>query len=154
VVQEIRAAKLTLVLASVCGCTSNPEPQTAASLTPGEQCVADAGTLPEPPANAPLRVEVSHILVRHSQLENSEGATRTREQACLRALEALQAVQGGLDWPEAAQRFSDARSADLGRVSADELPRGFAETAFSLEVNQLSYVVESERGFHIILRTR
>jgi hypothetical protein len=156
VAQEIRVAKLTggVLLAGLWACAPAAEPKTAAALTPGQQCVADAGAWPAPAEDAPLRIEVSHLLVRHAELEQSEGAKRTREQACLRALEALQAVQSGLDWPDAVTRFSDAKSADLGRVSADELPRGFAETAFSLEVNQLSYVVESERGFHIILRTR
>lgn len=156
VVQKIQAARVAGSVLLVCasGCTAAPPPKTASERTPGQECVADAGAWPEPSEGAPLRVEVSHILVRHAELEQSEGAERTREQACLRALEALHAVQGGLDWLDAVARYSDAKSAELGRVSADELPRGFAETAFSLEVNQLSYVVESERGFHIILRTR
>jgi parvulin-like peptidyl-prolyl isomerase len=102
----------------------------------------------------PLKIEVSQILVRHADLADPRGATRTREQACLRALEALHTLQGGADWDETVRNYSDSRASQLGRVARDDLAPGFSETAFSLDVNQLSYVVESSRGYHIILRTR
>jgi parvulin-like peptidyl-prolyl isomerase len=40
----------------------------------------------------------------------------------------------------------------LGAVRQEDLEQSFANAAFALEPNQLSYVVKSNRGFHIILR--
>ncbi len=121
-------------------------------LTRGEQCLADAATPRSAPKDAPEKMTVSHILVRHAELERPEGATRSREEACLRALTALQKLEEGALWHEVAATFSDAASGSLGRVSKDMLTGAFGEAAFSLEPNQLSYVVESDRGFHVILR--
>ena len=121
----------------------------------GRQCLADAKAAREVPADAPDRIEVAHILVRHAELERPEGATRSREQACLRALEALEALQEGAEWDAVAQEYSDspgATAGNLGTVSRDQLSPGFADAAFALDVNQLSYVVETDRGFHIIVR--
>ncbi len=121
----------------------------------GSQCLTDAGTSIDVPANAPARVELRHILVRHGELADPKGATRSREDACLAALDALEALQKGtLDWDAAVARYSDAKDSELGRVAVDELDPAFAGAAFSLEVDQLSYVVETPRGFHVILRRR
>jgi parvulin-like peptidyl-prolyl isomerase len=51
-------------------------------------------------------------------------------------------------------KFSDSKSSSLGRVALEDLSPGFAEAAFALDVDTVSYVVESDRGFHIILRER
>jgi len=118
--------------------------------------LAHAAAERTPPANAPERIEVSHILVRHAELERPEGATRSPEDACLRALEARAALQGGESWNAAVEQFSDSgvsTHGDLGRISQQEVTPSFGNAAFSLEVDELSYVVESDRGFHIILRT-
>jgi parvulin-like peptidyl-prolyl isomerase len=61
-------------------------------------------------------------------------------------------LESGGDWDETVKEYSDARNDVLGRVSFDELTTDFANAAFALEANQLSYVVETNRGFHIILR--
>jgi peptidyl-prolyl cis-trans isomerase NIMA-interacting 1 len=121
-------------------------------LTAGQQCLEDAAAPRLPPTDAPARITVAHILVRHAGLDDPRGASRSRETACLRALDALQALKDGGDWAEVARQYSDSKDDALGRVSRDDLTRAFANAAFSLEVNQLSYVVESDRGFHIILR--
>jgi parvulin-like peptidyl-prolyl isomerase len=72
----------------------------------------------------------------------------------LRALEALRALEGGASWSSAVADYNDAADDALGRVTREELTPSFAEAAFSLEVDQLSYVVETDRGFHVILRER
>lgn len=92
------------------------------------------------------------ILVRHRELTRPEGATRSPEEACLRALDAIERLENGAEWSTVAQEFSDAKTDDLGRVARDELSPAFADAAFELESGQLSYVVESDRGFHVILR--
>jgi peptidyl-prolyl cis-trans isomerase NIMA-interacting 1 len=120
-----------------------------------EQCVHDAAIEREPQPNPPTKVVVSHILVRHADLDRPLGAKRTRQQACRRALEALHALKGGMSWAEAVRKYSDAPGPDdgaLGEVTKEGLDPAFAGAAFALEVDELSYVVESKRGYHVILR--
>ncbi|MEN9581742.1 MAG: hypothetical protein RJA70_4751 [Pseudomonadota bacterium] len=121
-------------------------------LTPGERCLEDATALREPSADAPARLELRHIVVRHAEQKYPEGATRTEEQACLRALDALKQLQAGGDWDGVAAEYSDSPMDRLGAVRQEDLEQSFANAAFALEPNQLSYVVKSNRGFHIILR--
>ena len=117
--------------------------------------MAAAASHSEPKANGPAKISVSHILVRHVELPRPEGATRSRGQACLRALQALNKLKDGAAWAEVVEEYSDApgpNHGDLGRVSKDDLDPSFAAAAFSLEVSEISYVVESFRGFHVIMR--
>lgn len=140
---------------TACGSSAAAPPGTAKADTKGQTCLVDAATLVALPPNAPTHIEVKHILVRHAELGDPKGATRTKEAACLQALSALEALQAGkLDWSEAVTRYSDSKDDDLGRVNPDELDPAFAGAAFSLEVDQLSYVVETKRGYHVILRER
>lgn len=142
-----------VVLAS---CAPSAPPATVDTAhSKGNTCLVDASTAIPIPTNAPARIEVRHILVRHAELSDPKGASRSKEAACLRALDALEALQSGtLDWPQAVDKFSDSKDDDLGRVSPDNLTPTFAGAAFSLEVDQLSYVVETDRGYHVILRDR
>jgi NIMA-interacting peptidyl-prolyl cis-trans isomerase 1 len=148
-------------LALFVGCGGSSESAKSPSgeegkLSKGKQCLKDAAAPRELGPNAPNRIEVSHILVRHDGLKRPQGATRSPEEACLRALKALEALQGGAEWDEVVQKYSDAPGAtmgNLGYVSQTDVDPKFADAAFSLEVNELSYVVETDRGFHIILRT-
>jgi hypothetical protein len=141
------------------GCGGAQSSAKSADADPSEarvsQCLRDAAAQREPKANAPESVGVSHILVRHADLERPMGSKRTRREACLRALDALEALKGGLDWAAAVKKFSDAPGPDdgsLGTVSRDQLDPAFAAAAFALDVEELSYVVETKRGYHVILR--
>lgn len=119
------------------------------------QCIEDADATESIPANAPAKVDVRHILVRHVALPDPRGATRSRQEACERALSALEALKSGdVEWAKAVEQFSDAKDDNLGRVAPDELNPKFAAAAFSLDVDQLSYVIETDRGFHVIWRER
>jgi len=90
--------------------------------------------------------------VRHSELKDPVGAVRKPEAACLRALEALSKLKGGGEWEPVAAEFSDSKTSDLGQISKDDVTPAFAAAAFELDVNQLSYVVATDRGFHVIVR--
>jgi parvulin-like peptidyl-prolyl isomerase len=64
-------------------------------------------------------------------------------------------LQGGAEWNDAVQQYSDSgksNNGNLGTIRPDEVTPNFARAAFSLESDELSYVVETDRGFHIILR--
>jgi len=95
--------------------------------------------------------------VRHKELARAEGATLTREEACLKALSALEALNSAVGWDEVVEQFSDSgksNSGSLGTIQRDEVTGAFGDAAFDLDVDELSYVVESDRGFHVIWRSR
>lgn len=58
---------------------------------------------------------------------------------------------------ELAKEFSDCSSAkrdgDLGRFKKGQMQRPFEEAAFALKIGQLSQIVDTDSGLHIILRT-
>ncbi len=90
----------------------------------------------------PAQVKASHILVR----------TKEEAQAILTEL------KGGADFVELAKSKSiDTGTAeaggDLGFFGSGEMTEVFEKAAFALAVGQLSGIVESEYGFHIILVT-
>lgn len=132
-------------------------PQAKAPATPGEKCLADAAAPRERKSGLPDKIEIAHVLVRHAQAKVAGGHDRTREEACLRALEALEKLQSGADWNDVAAEYSDEKGADtrfgkLGRIEYDDLDPQFGNAAFSLDVNELSYVVETPSGYHVIVR--
>jgi len=145
--------------ASSAQAAAEPEPEPAGS-SPGEKCLEVANAdIPEPIA-IPTDITVSQILVKHREATQAEGSERSREEACLRAQEALSALKEGESFEDVVAKFSESKGAEttgglIGKVKPGELgdPK-LNEAAFALSVNQVSNVVESSFGFHIVLRTR
>lgn len=58
---------------------------------------------------------------------------------------------------ELAKEYSDCSSAkrdgDLGMFKRGQMQKPFEEAAFALKVGQLSQIVDTDSGVHIILRT-
>jgi hypothetical protein len=126
-------------------------------LTPGEQCIEQANIVQTPPTDAPERVDLAAITVRHAALKDAGNVIWTREEACLRAAEARKKLLAGTDWETVFNEYSDAKGAaggDLFGVTQGDLEPAFAGAAFSLKVDELSYPVESKRGFHVIWRKK
>jgi NIMA-interacting peptidyl-prolyl cis-trans isomerase 1 len=124
---------------------------------PGMQCLMDAEVVRQPPTDAPERIDLAHIVVRHAGVNDAGDVTRTREEACLRANEAREKLFAGGDWDTVYAEYSDAKSATQGvlyDVTQGSLEQRFAGAAFSLQVDELSYPVETKRGFHIIWRKK
>jgi len=125
-------------------------------------------TVPTKPAepvspSGPKTVTTSHILVKHrgSRRPSSwreEKITRTLEEA----LELLkdyrsQIVNGTASFAELASQFSDCtsskRGGDLGAFQRGAMQKPFENAAFALKVGELSDIVHTDSGVHIILRT-
>jgi parvulin-like peptidyl-prolyl isomerase len=102
-----------------------------------------------------VTVRVSHILIR--PVRGSTPAQVAAERAKLEALR-QQIVAGKVDFAEAAKRYSHCSSApnggDIGffpRKGAVEEP--FARAAFVLKPNEISEVVQTSYGLHLIRLT-
>lgn len=102
-------------------------------------------------------VRASHILISYEGAQRSD-ATRTREEA----LALIQSLQGSISSEEisfvdAAAEYSSCPSStvggDLGPFTRNVMDPAFEEAAFNLEPGDLSGVVETPFGFHLILRT-
>ena len=119
---------------------------------------------PEAEAEAePETVTCSHILVKHVGSRRPSSwrearITRTRDHARQR-IEKLRrwVVEGKATFEQVAQHESDCSSArrggDLGPFRRGTMMRPFEDAAFRLRVGELSDVVETDSGFHIIKRT-
>jgi peptidyl-prolyl cis-trans isomerase NIMA-interacting 1 len=124
-----------------------------------DKCLAAAGAKRARYSGEPPKVGVKHVLVKFKGAKNADDKiTRSREAACLRAIEARDKIREGADWDEVVKQYSDeagaaTRGGSVGTVERQELAKPFADAAFELGVNQLSDVVETESGIHIIFRT-
>lgn len=150
---------MCLVL-TVAGCASSPAntaPDSKAVDGPAEACLAKASAAHDRQPDEPPAIRVSHVLVKHRDSASPGGATRSRGEACLRAEEALAKLGEGSKLADVVDAYSDSKGAsgdgDLGSVTRDGLEPSFADAAFGLESGQLSNVVETRHGFHVIVRT-
>jgi hypothetical protein len=127
---------------------------------PGAACIAAAEAPRTPAVDAPSRVGVKHVLVKFAGADRAAASiSRSRSNACLRALEALEAMKAGADFDEVVTRYSDedgaaSRAGALGTIAKDDVDPAFAAAAFALDINAVSHVVATKFGFHIILRTQ
>jgi hypothetical protein len=142
-------------------CDSTP-PKTggdaAASASPEDACIATVNAKHARKPNEPDYVTVRHILVKHAGSKNApQGLNRTRGEACLRALEALTKLKAGEDFTKLVGEYSDSpgpsNDGALGSVTRAGLVPEFADAALELEPGQMSNVVETPFGFHVIVRT-
>lgn len=134
------------------------KPAARAPETPAEKCLATAGAVRERKPNEPAKVGVRHVLVKYKGAKNAaEAITRSREDACLRAMEARDKMLAGADFDAIVKEYSDeAGAADrrgvLGTLERGEMAPPFADAAMELSIGQMSDVVETDFGFHLILR--
>ncbi|KAH8238447.1 hypothetical protein KR032_006947 [Drosophila birchii] len=112
--------------------------------------------------DSPDEVQCLHLLVKHkgSRRPSSwreENITRTKEEAQL-LLEVYRnkIVQQEATFDELARSYSDCSSAkrggDLGKFGRGQMQPAFEKAAFGLNVGQLSGIVDTDSGLHIILR--
>lgn len=105
------------------------------------------------------RVRAHHILIAWRGAERAtEAVSRTREQAQALAAEVrLRAAAPGADLCTLARQFSDdafnsAGCGDLGVIVPGRLPPEFEAKLFRLRPGQVSPVIETPFGFHIVWR--
>jgi hypothetical protein len=120
--------------------------------------LADAEAKHERKPSEPDRISVKHVLVRYSGAKGApDTVDRTREQACLRAEEALEKLKEGTSFADVVAHYSDesgaaTREGSIGRIERGDVAPAFADAAFELKIKEVSDVVETAFGFHVILR--
>jgi parvulin-like peptidyl-prolyl isomerase len=104
----------------------------------------------------PEQVRASHILLMYQGSARSS-ATRSKQEAKTLISELKAKLALGEDFAEIASSHSDCpskgRGGDLGSFGRGQMVGPFETTAFGMEVGQVSDVVETDFGYHIIKRT-
>ena len=127
--------------------------------TPDTRCIAVARGQRERQRNEPDKITVKNILVKFAGAKNAPAVIkRTRGEACLRALEARKQLQSGEAFADVVKQYSDeagaaSREGTVGAIKRKDVEAPFADAAFELKPNEVSHVVETDFGYHIILRT-
>ena len=101
-------------------------------------------------------VSASHILLMYQGSERST-ASRSKDDAQKQIAAIKDQLDAGSDFAALAQEHSDCPSGQsggsLGNFGRGQMVKAFEDTAFGLEVGNVSPVIETGFGFHIIMRT-
>lgn len=116
--------------------------------------------LPDPSPAARPMFGAKHLLVMYQGSRRAApSVTRTRDEAKARALEALQKARAGMRFEDVVVMYSDepgaaSRGGDLGRFPKGAMVPEFQVAVEALKPGELSSIVETPFGFHVILRTQ
>jgi parvulin-like peptidyl-prolyl isomerase len=132
---------LAVISVLMLGCAQEKEPE------------APKVVQPVPPGN----IRASHILISYQGIPQIN-ATRTKEEAKALAEDLLARVQAGESFDELARTHSDCPTAekggDLGFFKEGRMVKPFEDAAFALKADEISGVVETKFGYHLIKRTQ
>jgi parvulin-like peptidyl-prolyl isomerase len=163
---DFRPAGWLLLVLSGCADLTAPSgtPRADEGTTPRPERVAvGQGALEaplQPPVAAPQpsgdRIRAAHILVAYQGAMRAS-ATRSKDEARKLADALLARARAGQDFAKLASEHSDdptakARGGDLGYFDRAGMVKPFSDAAFALSPGQISSVVETEFGFHVIKR--
>jgi len=102
------------------------------------------------------QVRASHILLMYAGSARST-ATRSKEEAQTQIAELKSQIDGGGDFAVLAKEHSDCPSGqsggDLGNFGRGQMVKAFEDTTYGMQVGEVSGIVETDFGYHIITRT-
>ncbi|MEO7094318.1 MAG: peptidylprolyl isomerase [Polyangiales bacterium] len=144
---------------------ADPPPSASATVANAPPPAATPTPAPAPtptPAPAPTheveeKVQASHILVSWKGAQRST-QTRTKEEAKKRIDELIAKVKKGGDFAKLAGEYGEdgtkAVGGDLGTFGKGQMVPVFENAAFALKPGEVSGIVESPFGFHVIKRVK
>ena len=105
----------------------------------------------------PERVKASHILLKTQSADPNADPEQVKQQALAKVQDLLIQIKQGADFVTLAKEHSEGPSApkggDLGFFGAGQMVKPFEQAAFALKVGQVSDIVETRFGYHIIKLT-
>jgi parvulin-like peptidyl-prolyl isomerase len=135
------ALVLVMIMLVAVGCAEKKEAEPAKTVQP------------VPPGS----IRASHILISYAGVERTT-ATRSKEEAEQLAKDLKAKIDRGESFEELAKTYSDCPSAenqgDLGFFRKGQMVKPFEDAAFALKPGQISGIVETKFGYHIIKRTQ
>jgi NIMA-interacting peptidyl-prolyl cis-trans isomerase 1 len=121
---------------------------------------ASAPSAPPSATGAPSSIAAQHVLVAYRGAERAPpGVTRSKADAKARAVEVDAKAKAGEDFSALVAEYSDDpgakdRQGSLGKFTRDKMDKAFSDAAFALRVGEISDVVETRFGFHVIKRNQ
>lgn len=144
-------------------------PQKASEQTPPQPVVSAAQTTPpaepepepEPaPEKPPDAVAAQHVLISYRGAKNApKSVLRSKASAKKLAQDVADKARAGSDFTQLVKDYSEDegtkdRLGSVGKFTPDKMVKPFSEAAFRLKVDEVSDVVETEFGFHVIKRNQ
>lgn len=113
----------------------------------------------ETPAGGPQTIGARHILIAYKGAQRvAPEITRTRDEARALAKQIAADARARKDWVELWKQYSNepggGEGGDLGNFGRGQMVPAFEQAAFSLAVGEISDVVETPFGFHVIERLK
>jgi len=100
------------------------------------------------------KIQASHILIR---LDQKASAKEKAEKRALASKVSAMAKKKGADFAKLAEKYGEdptkTRGGDLGYFTKGRMVKGFENAAWKLKTGQISDVVQTQFGFHIIKKT-
>jgi parvulin-like peptidyl-prolyl isomerase len=137
---------------------AQPEPA-AENAAAADSAPAPAPAPPAPPAEEEPKVGASHVLIQYKgSMRAAPTITRSKEEAKKLATDVMAKAKKGQDFAALAKQYSDEpgakdRAGALGKFARGMMVKPFADAAFALKPGEISSVVETDFGFHVIKRT-
>ena len=102
----------------------------------------------------PEQVRASHILIKPDTTDPNADPNQAKATAKTKTQDLLKQIKGGADFAELAKTNSgcpsSAKGGDLGFFGRGQMVPAFEKAAFALKVGQVSDIVETQFGYHII----